>query len=87
MTDEEIEELAHRMAWRYRKSSDPHHSDTYTFNEATVHQFARKLIAMEREACAKVCDHEDEGGANDGDAQWSKCGEFCAAAIRARSNG
>lgn len=35
--------LAHRIAWRYKKSSDPHHSDTYTFNEATLLQFAAAL--------------------------------------------
>jgi len=35
------------------------------------------------EEAARVCDHEYEGGRNDGDEQWSKCGEYCAAAIRA----
>ena len=34
------------------KSSDPHHSDTYTFNISTLLEFARKLVAAEREACA-----------------------------------
>lgn len=40
-----IEDLAHRIAWRYKKSSDPHHSDTYTFNRATLLQFAAALAA------------------------------------------
>ncbi len=40
-----VEALAHRIAWRYKKSSDPHHSDTYTFNAHTLHQFATALQA------------------------------------------
>lgn len=44
-----VETLAHRIAWRYRKSSDPHHSDTYTFNAATLLHFADALLAAERE--------------------------------------
>lgn len=54
----DIEALAHREAWRYKKSSDPHHSDTYTFNRTTLLEFARKLTETEREACAQVCDAE-----------------------------
>lgn len=53
---DEILAMAHREAWRYRKSSDSHHSDTYTFNRSTLLEFARKLAAMEREACAKIVD-------------------------------
>lgn len=34
MDNNGILELAHREAWRYKKSSDPHHSDTYTFNRS-----------------------------------------------------
>ncbi len=59
MTQDEIEALAHREAWRYKKSSDPHHSDTYTFNRSTLLEFARKLIEEEREACAKIADEHD----------------------------
>jgi hypothetical protein len=36
-------ELAHRIAWRYKKSSDPAHSDTFTFNESTLLQFVDAL--------------------------------------------
>jgi hypothetical protein len=43
-----LERLAHRMAWRYKKSSDPHHSDTFTFNVSTLQQFALELIRMAR---------------------------------------
>ena len=43
-------------------------------------------VATEREACAKVCDHEKDGGRNDGDQAWAECGEFCANVIRMRSN-
>ena len=38
----------------------------------------RKLVAAEREACAKVCDDIDEEFAERGRATW------CSAAIRAR---
>lgn len=44
--DQRIEELAHRMAWLYKKSSDPHLSDTYTFNRSTLLDFARALKRM-----------------------------------------
>ena len=64
MTD--VEKLAHRIAWRYKKSSAPAHSDTYTFNRDTLLQFAAVLMAAEREQCAKVCEaFDDEGGAGD----------------------
>lgn len=42
-TPEQIEALAHRIAWRYKKSSDPHHSDTYTFNKDALIQFAAAI--------------------------------------------
>ncbi len=42
-------------------------------------------IAEEREACAKVCDRDREGGVNDRDESWAECANYCAAAIRARS--
>ena len=57
-----VEELAHRTAWRYAHSRDPHHSDTYTFNRACLRAFADKLVAAvvaaERERCATVCERE-----------------------------
>ena len=49
LTDHEIETLAHRMCWRYKHSSDPAHSDTYTFNRVTLQEFARKLMQGETE--------------------------------------
>ena len=45
--DYEITELAHRICWRYRHSSDPHHSHTYTFNRSTLLQFARAIEAAQ----------------------------------------
>lgn len=51
LTDEEREALGHRIAWRYKKSSDPHHSDTYTFNRATLLRFSE---AVEREVLRKL---------------------------------
>ena len=44
----DTEKLAHRIAWRYKKSSDPSHSDTYTFNRETLVQFANALHDAER---------------------------------------
>lgn len=44
-----IEDLAQRMAWRYKKSGDPAHSDTYTFNRETLLQFAEAVQTAERE--------------------------------------
>jgi hypothetical protein len=55
-----IEDLAHRMAWRYRKSSDPSHSDTYTFNRETLLLFAAAVQAAEREQCG-LCKNQMQG--------------------------
>lgn len=80
--DAQILDLAHREAWRYRKSSDPHHSDTYTFNRATLLEFARKLSAVEREACAAIL---DENAQRCGDESMMRLIlETNAEAIRAR---
>ncbi len=43
LTDYQVTQLAHRTCWRYRHSSDPHHSHTYTFNHSTLLDFARQL--------------------------------------------
>jgi hypothetical protein len=40
-----VENLAHRKCWRYRHSSDPAHSSTYTFNRVTLLAFADALLA------------------------------------------
>ena len=90
MTSNEILSLAHREAWRYKKSSDSHHSDTYTFNRSTLLEFARKLVSTEREACAKTCEdlwQEEATAAVNGNQnpKYHDCIE-CAHAIRERSN-
>lgn len=54
MESDEILALAHREAWRYKKSTDPHHSDTYTFNRSTLLEFARKLVTAKRKAWRKA---------------------------------
>lgn len=51
LTPEEREDLGHRIAWRYKKSSDPNHSDTYTFNADCLDQFA---AAIERAVLRKL---------------------------------
>lgn len=43
-----IEDLAHRICWRYKHSSDPHHSHTYTFNRATLLAFADAILEQQR---------------------------------------
>jgi predicted transcriptional regulator of viral defense system len=40
--------LAHRICWRYKHSSDPHHSHTYTFNQATLLAFADAILEQQR---------------------------------------
>ena len=62
-----IEKLAHRIAWRYKKSSDPAHSDTWTFNAATLAQFARAVSESVRPqaepvAVAVPCDYATRDG-------------------------
>lgn len=66
LSDERIEELAHRMAWRYKFSSDPNHSNTYTFNRNCLLQFVR---AIEAEVLAS---QPAQGGKNvaDGSKLW-----------------
>lgn len=55
MQDDDILKLAHRTAWKYKYSSDPAHSDTYTFNKACMIDFARKV--SERAApCLNFCE-------------------------------
>jgi len=56
MKDEkEILDIAHRSAWKYKFSSDPSHSDTYTFNKTCMIDFARKV--SERGApCLNFCE-------------------------------
>ncbi|WP_407280560.1 hypothetical protein U5817_09770 [Aromatoleum evansii] len=54
MTNDEIEALARRECWRYKKSGDPHHSDTYTFNTLTLREFARKLAAERLDVCKEA---------------------------------
>jgi len=43
MDNQKILEIAHRTAWKYKHSSDPNHSATYTFNAHTMIDFARKV--------------------------------------------
>lgn len=49
MDGNKILEIAHRTAWKYKKSSDPHHSDTYTFNEHTMIDFVQKVTRENEE--------------------------------------
>ena len=45
--------------------------------------FAELVRADEREACAKLCDVEEETANQE---TWYQCAKECAAAIRARGN-
>lgn len=56
LTDEQIEAIGHRKAWRYKHSSDPAHSSTYTFNRVCLLDFARAAIeASKGEPRGWVC--------------------------------
>lgn len=46
VSDDDILTAGHRLAWRYKHSSDPSHSSTYTFNRACLLQFARAILAL-----------------------------------------
>lgn len=46
MNTEKIIAIAHRTAWKYKHSTDPCHSDTYTFNDACLLDFVAKVRAM-----------------------------------------
>lgn len=46
VSDEQIVAMAFRMCWKYRHSTDPHHSDTYKFNTALLLRFARAILAL-----------------------------------------
>jgi hypothetical protein len=54
VADAAIEALAHRRAWRYKHSADPHHSHTYTFNRDWLLVFARDLLAASPPPTASV---------------------------------
>jgi hypothetical protein len=53
LRETDIEAIAHSKAWRYRKSSDPHHSDTYTFNRSCLIDFVRALGITPPEGAAE----------------------------------
>lgn len=44
MDETHIKNLAHRICWRYKHSSDPAHSHTYLFNRSTLLQFTQAVI-------------------------------------------
>lgn len=46
VSDDDILIAGHRLAWRYKHSTDPSHSSTYTFNRACLLQFARAILAL-----------------------------------------
>ena len=46
VSDEQMRAIGHRTAWRFKHSSDPAHSDTYTFNDACLLTFARAILAL-----------------------------------------
>jgi hypothetical protein len=43
LTADAVESIALRKAWKYKHSSDPHHSDTYTFNRTCLLDFVTAL--------------------------------------------
>jgi hypothetical protein len=49
MTDDEILQLAHRTAWRYKHNRDCEIC-MYTFNRMTLLEFVRQLAILERDS-------------------------------------
>jgi hypothetical protein len=49
MENNDILELAHRVAWKYKHSADSHHSDTYTFNRGGMLDFSRRLLSESKD--------------------------------------
>ena len=45
LTDHEIETLAHRMCWRYKRDGDSYGDPAYTFNKVTLIDFVRRVGA------------------------------------------
>lgn len=44
LTDWQVKELAHRGAFLFKQATDPGRSDTYTFNEYCLLDFARAIL-------------------------------------------
>ena len=47
-SDEDILVAAEKLSWRFKRSSDPHHSDTFTFNRKSVLDFAKAILKSEK---------------------------------------
>ena len=83
MTKDEIIEMARQAGGEFYVTSG-NQTPTWYFPHSTIYDFvdlvATKATAVEREACAKVC--EDYASAN---TSWTKAAvKDCAAIIRAR---
>lgn len=48
LSDEEIEGIAHRRAWRYKQGTHTTIGDEYTFNRFTLLDFSRSLLSARR---------------------------------------
>jgi len=70
MTDDQII----NVAWETFPISDKKRNENFI---ALLVNFARKIEAVEREECAKVCDAYDNG-------RYSNAADLCAESIRAR---
>lgn len=54
VSDDDILTAGHRLAWRYKHSTDPSHSSTYTFNRACLLQFARAILTLRPQAAQQA---------------------------------
>lgn len=54
VSDDGILTAGHRLAWRYKHSTDPSHSSTYTFNRACLLQFARAILTLRPQAAQQA---------------------------------
>lgn len=74
VSDDDILAAAHRLAWRYKHSSDPAHSSTYTFNSVCLLQFARAILALRPQAVPMTPEPGDlPCGESSSDSHMSNC--------------
>jgi hypothetical protein len=63
VSDEAIVAMAFRTCWQYRRSTDPHHSDTYKFNTTLLLRFVRSILAL-RDKPLQVIQSKDDSTPN-----------------------
>jgi hypothetical protein len=85
MTDEQMRDLVKECGLDWQRGYMPLFDDDPTNRYAVL---IEAVEALERDACAKVCQSLPSFGPDDGSAEWYGLGVLaCADAIRARATG